>query len=122
MIIADSPKHVYIWYVRILDTSHTFFEHPVVGTGVDTAGFKGEHAIFYGIVKGDSIIGEWKKSETSRSECIKLVLMNSRWILTARSQVGISVLREDTTVGDGRDLTRHSVSKVGFQKAIKTLK
>ena len=53
--------------ICILDTSHTFFECPVVGTGLDTAGFKGEHAVFYGIVKGYSIIGEWKKSETSGS-------------------------------------------------------
>lgn len=64
--------------IHILGTSHTFFERPVVATGLDTAGFKGEHVVFYGIVKGDGIIGEWMKSETSRSECIKLVLMNSR--------------------------------------------
>lgn len=65
MPLIDNNSHFVqtrLHLMHILDMSQTFFECPVL----DIAGLKGEHAIFYSIVKGDSIIDKSKKSKTSR--------------------------------------------------------
>lgn len=90
MITATSSKHLYLWYISRSCHTHSL-STPVIGTVLDTAGFKGEHAIFYRIAEGDSVIDEGKKTKTSRIQCIKPVLIPSQLILTACSQVGISV-------------------------------